>query len=83
MFLVSGVRTLYSLSSLGVDNFIKTTETVKSQFHGMADRFRSKMNDFVKPDSVNMVFTEDLKNMIYLSNNTTDDMELIEKMILK
>lgn len=80
---VSGVRTLYSLSSLGVDNFIKTTETVKSQFHGMADRFRSKMNDFVKPDSVNMVFTEDLKNMIYLSNNTTDDMELIEKMILK
>lgn len=77
------VRTLYSLSSMGVDSFIKTKETVKSQFHGMSDRFKTKMNDFVNPNSINMVFTEDLKNMIYLSDNTTDDMDLIEKMVLK
>lgn len=80
---IHGVRTLYSLSSIGVDNFIKTKENVKSQFHGMSDRFKAKMKDFVHPNSSNMVFTEDLKNMIYLSDSTTDDMDLIEKMVLK
>lgn len=78
-----GVRTLYSQKSLGIDGFIKTKENVTSQFHGMSDRFKTKMKDFVNPSSVNMVFTEDLKNMIYLSESTTDDMDLIEKMVLK
>lgn len=41
-----------------------------------------KMKHFVNPSSVNMVFTGDLKNMIYLSDSSTDDMDLIGKMVL-
>ncbi|KAG8330671.1 Pentatricopeptide repeat-containing protein 2 [Homalodisca vitripennis] len=53
------------------------------QFSELGDRFRAKMKDFVSPDSVNMVFTEDLKHMVHLADATEEDLELIEEMMLK
>lgn len=83
MRIVSGSRTLYSPASIGLDGYLRTKERVMSQFKEMEDRFRTKMNDFVAPGSVNMVFTEDLKNMLYLAEPIEEDLELLEKMMLK
>uniref|UniRef100_A0A1B6DXB7 Pentacotripeptide-repeat region of PRORP domain-containing protein n=1 Tax=Clastoptera arizonana TaxID=38151 RepID=A0A1B6DXB7_9HEMI len=77
------IRTLFSKTSLGLENYDRTREKVKFQFREMEDRFRSKMTDFVAPDSKNMVFTEDLKNMLYLAEGNDEDLQLLEKMMLK
>lgn len=78
-----GVRSLYSITSLGVDGYLQQRERIKTQFDTLGDRFRSKMKDFVAPSSSNMVFTEDLKQMIHLADGTEEDLDLIEQMMVK
>lgn len=39
------------------------------------------MLDFSDPNSSNMIFTEDLKNMIHLAESTSDDLDLVHKMM--
>lgn len=63
--------------------YLQVRERVASQFSEMADRFRSKMKDFIAPNSTNMVFTEDLKHMIHLAEATEDDLQLVENMMIK
>ncbi|KAG6463505.1 hypothetical protein O3G_MSEX013902 [Manduca sexta] len=74
------VRTLYSPAALGVDNYLQTRKKVKEQFASFTDKFRTKMNDYTN-DPKNMIFTEDLKNMVHLAEPT--DIELVLKMIKK
>lgn len=74
------VRTLYSSVALGVDNYLQRRKKVKEQFVNFSDNFRTKMNEFVN-DSKNMIFTEDLKNMVHLAEPT--DLELVLNMIKK
>lgn len=81
---VPASRSLYSETALGVDNYIIGREKVKQQFSSLnEDKFREKMNEFSSDKAGNMVFTEDLKNMVHLINKTPEDMELIEKMLYK
>uniref|UniRef100_A0A1B6JLF5 Pentacotripeptide-repeat region of PRORP domain-containing protein n=1 Tax=Homalodisca liturata TaxID=320908 RepID=A0A1B6JLF5_9HEMI len=80
---ILGSRFLYTPAALGLEGYIQVRERVKMQFSELGDRFRAKMKDFVSPDSVNMVFTEDLKHMVHLADATEDDLELIEEMMLK
>ncbi|XP_046997620.1 uncharacterized protein LOC124613079 isoform X2 [Schistocerca americana] len=75
----SRIRTLYSAAALGLDNYSKTRERVQNQFTNMADRFRSKMEEISHPESKNLVFTEDLKNMVHLAGE--NDVELVLKML--
>jgi pentatricopeptide repeat domain-containing protein 2 len=56
-------------------------DRTKTQFVNMADKFKNKMLEFSDPSSTNMIFTEDLKNMIHLAEDTPDDLGLVYKMM--
>ena len=55
------------------------------QFTGqqMKDNFKTRMQDLIKPDSPNLVFTDDLKTMLNLSDDTSSDLELLSQLIQK
>lgn len=74
---------MYSPAALGLDGYLRTREQINMQFREMADRFKTKMKDFSEPDSVNMVFTEDLKHMVHLATDNEEDLKLIEDMMVK
>lgn len=74
------VRTLYTPSGLGVDNFVEQKKKVKNQFASISDKFISKMKEFTSDETQGMVFTEDLKNMIHLAE-TDEHIDLVVKMI--
>uniref|UniRef100_A0A1B0DDZ8 Pentacotripeptide-repeat region of PRORP domain-containing protein n=1 Tax=Phlebotomus papatasi TaxID=29031 RepID=A0A1B0DDZ8_PHLPP len=76
-------RTLYAENTLGVDGFRNVQGKIQSQFSNMTDRFRGKMEEFSSESSSNMIFTEDLKNMIHLAKNTPEDVDLVRKMLVK
>jgi pentatricopeptide repeat domain-containing protein 2 len=64
-----------------LDSYSKTRDRTKIQFVNLADKFKTKMVEFSDPSSTNMIFTEDLKNMIHLSEATSDDLDLVYKMM--
>lgn len=74
------VQQLYSLSSLGVDGYLQTRKRIREQFSNFSDKFRVKMQDFVS-DSKNMIFTEDLKNMVHIAEPA--DLNLVLEMVKK
>lgn len=74
------MQQLYAPSALGIDGYLQTRKRIKEQFSNFSDKFRTKMLDFVS-DSKNMIFTEDLKNMVHLAEPT--DLELVTNMIKK
>lgn len=80
--LIVVVRHLYAKNVLGLDSFLLYKEKVKNQFAQIEDKFLEKMKEFSAEDSKNMVFTEDLKNMIHLAKED-DDIQLVVKMIKK
>ncbi|RVE52731.1 hypothetical protein evm_002604 [Chilo suppressalis] len=77
---VTQVQHLYSQSSLGIDGYLHTRKRMKEQFANFTDKFRTKMSEFVT-DPKNMIFTEDLKNMVHLAEPA--DLELVTNMIKK
>lgn len=66
---------------MGLDGYLASRDKVKSQFMTTADKFRQKMLEFSGDDSKNMVFSEDLKNMIHLAEK--EDIPLVVKMMKK
>ncbi|XP_073990866.1 pentatricopeptide repeat-containing protein 2, mitochondrial-like [Rhodnius prolixus] len=76
-------RTLYNSTVLGVDNYSKARERIKTQFANVEDKFRMKMSAYANQDSNSMIFTEDLKHMIHLVEGTDQDLELVRNMMLK
>lgn len=80
---LSNTRNLYTPTALGIDNFERVREKTKQNFREIDDKFKQKMRDFTSEDSKNMVFTEDLKNMVYLANDSDEDLSLLETMIIK
>lgn len=74
---------MYTESILGIDGFLKSRERISIQFHDVGERFRERMAQYSEPDSTNMIFTEDLKNMIHMAENKTSDIDLVIKMLRK
>ena len=81
--LPQSIRTLYSLNSLGVDAYVATREKVQSYLQDGGVKFRSKMSEFLQEDSRNMIFTEDLKNMVHIVEKNQADVDLTIKMLKK
>lgn len=78
------VRQLYAHQTLGLDGYLQSQERIKMQFNNMTDKFKAKMTDYVtESPSKNMIFTEDLKNMIHLAENTESDIQLVINMMKK
>ena len=46
------------------------------------DRFKKRMEQYLSADSKSLIFTEDLKNMLYLADDEKD-LEMIERMMKK
>ncbi|VVC96586.1 unnamed protein product [Leptidea sinapis] len=74
------VQNLYTPSAIGIDGYLHTRRRIKEQFANFSDKFRSKMEDFVK-DPKQMIFTEDLKNMVHMAEPT--DIQLVLDMVKK
>ncbi len=74
---------MYAVEALGVDGYVSQRERIKTQFTGMSDKFRGKMQEYSTSDSKNMVFTEDLKNMVHLVESSPDDLQLVLQMMKK
>nr|CAH7737311.1 unnamed protein product [Callosobruchus chinensis] len=75
------IRCLYSKATLGLDGFEQTRQIVLNQMSNIAEKFKHKMTEY-SSEETNMIFTEDLKNMIHLSSND-EDIQLVIKMIKK
>lgn len=72
---------MYSPAALGLEGFLAARERTKMQVNNV-ESFKSKMEEFVKDEnSKNLVFTEDLKNMLHISDKP--DVELLSQMIKK
>jgi pentatricopeptide repeat domain-containing protein 2 len=78
---VGGSRNLFTLEAVGVEAYEKQRTRTQVQFTGMVDKFRDKMREFTLSESKNMIFTEDLKNMVHLIENRPDDLTLIHQMM--
>ncbi|KAF5293905.1 hypothetical protein FQA39_LY13610 [Lamprigera yunnana] len=76
------IRQIYSATTLGVDNFLQHRDRIRAQLSNIAPNFREKMKEYTSPESNNMVFTEDLKNMLHLSESD-EDVEITIKMMKK
>ncbi|EAT38791.1 AAEL009350-PA [Aedes aegypti] len=81
--LIGSNRTLYSASVLGLDGYESFREKTRTQHLHNVDNFKRKMRDFVAGSASNMIFTEDLKNIIHLADNTDEDKKLLVDMIEK
>lgn len=76
------VRSLYSQTTLGLDAFILQRDRTKNQLQTVGPRFREKMKEYTSEGSNNMVFTEDLKNMLHLAEND-EDISVVTRMMAK
>ena len=47
----------------------------------MQDKFKERMEDSVKSDSSNMIFSEDVKNMLFLAEGNDRDVNLLTGML--
>ncbi|KAK9730471.1 hypothetical protein QE152_g15153 [Popillia japonica] len=74
-------RGLYSASSLGLDSFIEQQDRLRGQLLNIQDKFKAKMIENTTEESKNIIFSEDLKNMIHIA--TDADIEIVIKMMKK
>ncbi|KAL1463571.1 hypothetical protein WDU94_015311 [Cyamophila willieti] len=79
----SGVRFLYSSEALGLVSYANSREKAALQFQDLREKFYQKMFEFSDPASHNMVFTEDLKHILHLAENTDTDLKLVKQMLIK
>lgn len=80
---IAGVRFLYTAEALGLDGYTQSRTRMSLQFTGdaMKEKFRLRMQEIVKSESSNLIFTDDLKTMLNLAENTADDIDLLKRMI--
>ncbi|XP_053674304.1 pentatricopeptide repeat-containing protein 2, mitochondrial-like [Anopheles nili] len=77
----SQYRSLYSASALGIDGYESYREKTRVQHMHNVDNFKRKMREFVSGSNTNMIFTEDLKNIIHLVDNNPEDKKLLKDTI--
>ncbi|XP_056638327.1 pentatricopeptide repeat-containing protein 2, mitochondrial-like [Diorhabda sublineata] len=81
-FNIENVRHIYSKTTLGIDTFLQQCEITRKQMENVGDKFKQKMSEIDVKEGKQMVFTEDLKNMIHLTSDEKD-LELVIRMIKK
>lgn len=75
-------RQLYAKSTLGIDGFVRQQETIHRQMENISIKFKEKMDEYCLDVNKNMIFSEDLKNMVHLAT-TSKDLETVVRMIKK
>ncbi|KAG5311050.1 PTCD2 protein, partial [Acromyrmex insinuator] len=79
---LNSCRFLYSDKSLGLQGYENARLNFRNQFLNVENTFRNKMEEICNTDS-GMIFTEDLKSMLHLAQKTSEDIELLVKMLKK
>ncbi|KAF7268615.1 hypothetical protein GWI33_018305, partial [Rhynchophorus ferrugineus] len=79
-FNIKNVRSIYAKSTLGLDTFEEHRVKTKSHMTSISEKFKEKMSEYAGEDSKNMIFTEDLKNMIHITDNDKD-IDLVVRML--
>ncbi|XP_065202287.1 pentatricopeptide repeat-containing protein 2, mitochondrial-like [Planococcus citri] len=79
------IRQLYSSASIGVEDYIAARKRYDENFELNASRFRKKMQEVCRDDAppTSLIFTEDLKQMVHIAKDNSEDVELVEKMLSK
>lgn len=75
-------RFLYSDKSLGLQGYENARLNFRNQFLNVESTFRTKMQEVCDTES-SMIFTEDLKSMLHLTQKKPEDIALLVKMITK
>lgn len=81
-FINVGCRSLYTERDLGVTAYENTRFTFRNQFMTIEDTFRIKMRELCEQED-GAIYTEDLKAMLHLAQDTEEDMDLLIKMLEK
>lgn len=75
---------MYEPAAIGLDKYVFFREKLANQFSEIDSQvFRERMNTFSDPESTSLIFTEDLKQIVHMINDTEADLTLIEKMMRK
>ena len=77
------MRLLYTAEALGLDGFQQSKSRVAQQYNSpqMKDRFCSRMRELMNKEENNLIFTDDLKTMLMLAEDTPEDIVLLKKMV--
>lgn len=81
-YFLESPRSLYSKASLGIDGFLESKAITEKQMENISVKFKEKMEEYCQDINTNVIFSEDLKNMVHLANNNNDS-QVIIKMIKK
>lgn len=74
-------KNLYSAAAIGIDGYVASRDRTKLQINNV-EGFKTKMRGFTSDDnSKNLIFTEDLKNVIHIADKP--DIDLVIQMIQK
>ncbi|GAV00062.1 hypothetical protein RvY_10965 [Ramazzottius varieornatus] len=81
-FAGSSCKLLYTKEAIGLSGYEHTRERTATQLGTVKDRFKKRMEQYLSADSKSLIFTEDLKNMLYLADDD-NDLSMIERMMKK
>lgn len=76
-------RNIYSAQYLALDKFEDQRNRISSQFGHLKENFMQRMASCVDSNSKKLIFSEDLKNSIFLFTNSDEDVDLMKKMLFK
>lgn len=78
-------RNLYSASSLNIIGYVAKRNQTISYFADNEPVFKNRIRHFVEspPSRENMLFTQDIKNMLHLVENKPHEIELLIKALRK
>ena len=83
VYVLSGLRLLFTAEALGLDGFKQNQIRTAQQYNGpqMKEKFMSRIQEFMSADNNNLIFTDDLKTMLTLAEDTPEDILLLNSMI--
>lgn len=83
IFHILDIRQIYSTASIGLNDYITVREKLARNSKDSFERFRQRLVALTGENEHEMVYTEDLKQMIHIAEPTEEDLQLITKMLSK
>lgn len=83
VYVFTGFRLLFTAEALGLDGFKQNQSRTAQQYSGpqMKEKFVARIQEFMSADKNNLIFTDDLKTMLTLAEDTPEDILLLNSMI--
>lgn len=77
-----GFRSLFSNEILGLENFKTHRELVGEKLGDLKSKFPDRMREYVAANKECIIYTDDLKSMVYITEND-NDIDILDTMIKK